>query len=327
MFILDTYKLLPGDVVLTAETRVRSKAVRKATKSSFSHAMLYLGGSSYIHSDSAGVHSGNTQRLLFSGQSQAQVLRLCNRQDAQITTICMFSRTQIGKEYSIPEAVRSKKERNKNSTARSNRQFCSRLVAQAYANAGIFIVNNPDYCYPQDIANSPLMMEIADCVRKASAAEIEFAKSASPIDKQTEITNAILKRVRSLTGSDIQTFEQISAHLFKNPLHDEEISKIIQESGYLALWQIDYIKNPWRYDSAAFLALNVPRSQKLEVANAQRNAAMNQLNQFHFMYSQFVQLWRKKKLQYFALNITLYLKLKEITKARVDAAEYVLANA
>lgn len=327
MFILDTHKLLPGDVVLTAETRIRSKAVRKATKSSFSHAILYLGSSSYIHSDGAGVHSGNTQRLIFTEQTQAQVLRLCNHQDAQIMAICMFARTQIGKEYSVPEAVRSKIERDKNSKARSNRQFCSRLVAQAYANAGIFIVNNPDYCYPQDIADSTLLMKIDDCVRKASSEEIEFANSVSPIEKQKEITNAIFKSVRALTGSDIQTFEQISAHLFENPLHDKEISKIIQESGYLDFWQVDFIKNPWHYDSAAFFALNVPRSQKLEVAKAQRDAASNQLNQFQFMHSQFIQLWQKKQLLYFALNIALYLKLIELTKARVAAAEYVLDNA
>jgi len=326
MFILDTYKLLPGDVVLTAEKRIRSKAIRKATKSSFSHAMLYLGGSSYIHSDGAGVHSGNTQRLLFSEQSQAQVLRLCNRQEAEITTICMFARTQIGKEYSVPEAIRSKTERDKNSTARLNRQFCSRLVAQAYAKAGLLVVTNPDYCYPRDIANSPLLMKILYCVRKTSAEEIEFARSENPITKQTEITNTIFKTIRSLTGSDIQTFEQISAYLLKNPLYDKEISKIVQDSGYLTLWQTDFIKNPWHYDSAAFLALNIPQSQKLEFANEQRDAAINQLNQFYWMYLQYAQLWQKKQFEYFAINIDLYLKLIELAKARIAAADSVLVN-
>ncbi len=327
MFILDTHKLLPGDVVLTAETRIRSKAVRKATKSSFSHAILYLGGSSYIHSDGAGVHSGNTQRLLFPEQSQAQVLRLCNRQDTQIAAICMFARTQIGKEYSVPEAVRSKIERNRISTARLNRQFCSRLVSQAYANAGISIVNNPDYCYPQDIADSLLMMQVNNCVREATTEETEFATSASPLDKQTEITNAILKSVRALTGSDIQTFEQISAHLFENSLHDNAITKIVQESGYLDFWKIDVIKNPWHYDPELFLGLNIPPSQKLEVAKAQRDGATSQLDQFKFMYSQFMQLWQKKQLRYFALNIALYRNLIELTEARIAAAEYALANA
>jgi len=327
MFILDTHKILPGDVVLTAEAGTRSKVVRKATNSSFSHAILYLGGSSYIHSDGSGVHSGNTQRLLFTEQSQALVLRLCNRQDTQITTMCMFARTQIGKEYSVPEAVRSKLKRNKSSIARSNRQFCSRLVSQAYAYAGIFIVKNPDYCYPQDIAESPLMMTLEDCVQSASVEEIEFAKSDSPLDKQTAITNSILREIRALSGADIQTFEQVSAYLFENPQHDQEISKILQESGYLYFWQIDVQKNPWHYDSEAFLALKVPRLQKLEVANAQRDAAENQLKQFQFMYMQYMQLWQKKQLQYFVLEISLYLKLIELTKSRVTAAEYVLANA
>lgn len=324
MFILDTQQLLRGDVVLTAETRMRSKAVRKATKSSFSHAILYLGSSSYIHSDGAGVHSGNTQRLLFAEQSQAQVLRLCNRQDTQITAICMFARGQVGKEYSVPEAVRSKIERNKTSSARSNRQFCSRLVSQAYANAGISIVNNPDYCYPQDIANSPLMMQVNNCVREATTEEIEFANSPSLLDKQTEITNAILKSVRALTGSDIQTFEQISAHLFQNSLHDNEITKIFQESGYLDLWKIDVIKNPWHYNPQLFLELGILPSQKLEFAKVQCDGAIRQLEQFKFMYSQFMHLWQKKQLRYFLINIELYRHLIRLTKDRIAAAEHVL---
>lgn len=327
MFILDTSKILPGDVVLTAETRTRSKMVRKATNSSFSHAILYLGGSSYIHSDSSGVHSGNTQRLLFTEQSQALVLRLRDRQDAQIATMCMFARTQIGKEYSIPEAVRSKVKRNSSSVARSNRQFCSRLVSQAYAYAGIFVVKNPDYCYPQDIAESSLMRTVEGCIRSASIEEIEFTKSDSPLAKQTAITNSILKEIRALSRTDIQTFEQVSAYLLENPQHDREISRIFQESGYLHFWQIDVHKNPWHYDPEAFLALDVPRSQKLEVASAQRDAAANQLEQFQFMYMQYMQLWQRKQLQYFTLEIALYLKLIDLTKSRVSAAEYVLANA
>lgn len=327
MFILDSPKLLPGDVVLTAEARIRSKAVRKATKSSFSHALLYLGGSSYIHSDGSGVHSGNTQRLLFDEQSQGLVLRLCDRQDAKIMSICMFARTQIGKEYSVPEAVRSKYKRNKNSIANSNRQFCSRLVSQAYASAGIQIVKNPDYCYPKDIADSPLMMIVDGCVRSASADEIDFAESDSPLDKQAAITNSILSDIRLVSGTDIQTFEQVASYLLEHPQHDQEISEIFQKSGYLVFWQIDVQKNPWHYDSEAFLALDVPRSQKLEVAKEHRSAAEAQLDQFQFMYMQYLQLWQKAQLKYFALEIALYLRLIELTKSRVAAAEYVLANA
>lgn len=76
MFILDTVKLVPGDIVLTTRDAPISKAIRKATASAFSHALLYVADHSYIHSDGDGVHSGNTQRLLFSDASHAMVLRL-----------------------------------------------------------------------------------------------------------------------------------------------------------------------------------------------------------------------------------------------------------
>lgn len=327
MFILDASKILPGDVVLTAETRTLSKIVRKATHGSFSHAILYLGDSSYIHSDGAGVHSGNTQRLLFSRESQALVLRLRDRQDTQITTMCMFARTQIGKEYSVLEAARSKLKRNSSTVAHSNRQFCSRLVSQAYAHAGIFVVKNPDYCYPQDIAKSTLMMTVKSCVKRASFEEIEFAKSDNPIAKQTAITNSIIKDIKTLSGTDIQTFEQVSNYLLENEKHDQEITRILQESGYLSFWQIDFQKNPWRYDPEAFLALNVKKQKKLEIAGANMEAAKSQKKQFTFMYVQYMQLWNRKKLKYFSLQIDLYITLINLTDYRIAAAEYVLANA
>jgi hypothetical protein len=326
MFILDTLKLLPGDVVLTSEMSVQSKMVMKVTNSSFSHALLYIGASVYIHADSFGVHSGNLQRLLFAKQSQVQIFRLRDRQEEKMAGICLFERTEIGKQYSVSEALRSKMKRNSSSEANSNRQFCSRLVAQAYAEAGINIVNNPDYCYPQDIINSLFMMKVRDCEQTLSDKEIEMVKSPGAIDIQTKVINNLLKNIRTLTNADIQTLGQLTRYLYQYPEYDHAISKILQSSGYLSLWQIDIKECPWNYDSIKFLARDGSRSSKFEYANLLKEGAMNLLEVFLFMHTQHTQLWQQKQLHYFVLTRALYKRLIELATIKIATAEYVLAH-
>lgn len=221
MFILDADRLRVGDIILTADQTLRSKGIRLATGGSFSHAMLYVADHSYIHSDSDGVHSGNTQRRLFSALGDAAVLRLRNPDPSAVERACVYARTQVGKQYSKTEAFRSRKFRDAAERMEdSNRQFCSRLVAQAYLVAGVPLVPNADYCYPSDFATSQLLQAVAAPLRQAHLAEIEFAHSESPIERQTRANNFILDEVRKLSGSDIQTFEQLPHFLVQNPKHD-----------------------------------------------------------------------------------------------------------
>ncbi len=142
MFILDADHLRVGDIILTADQTLRSKGIRVATGGSFSHTMLYVANHSYIHSDGDGVHSGNTQRRLFSKLGDAAVLRLRNPDASAVERACMYARTQVGKQYSKTEAMRSRKLRDAEQLEDSNRQFCSRLVAQAYSFAGVPLVPN-----------------------------------------------------------------------------------------------------------------------------------------------------------------------------------------
>ena len=97
MFILDLNKIEEGDVLLTSQKGLISKTVRVFTNSNFSHAILYVGYGSYIHSDSLGVHSSNIQRLIFQDPENVTVLRPINSKVAKDVT--MFARSQIGKEY------------------------------------------------------------------------------------------------------------------------------------------------------------------------------------------------------------------------------------
>lgn len=325
MFILDADRLRVGDIILTAEQTLLSKGIRAATGGSFSHAMLYVADHSYIHSDTDGVHSGNTQRRLFSALGDAAVLRLRNPDAPAVERACSYARTQVGKQYSKAEAVRSRKFRDSAEQLEdSNRQFCSRLVAQAYSFAGVPLVPNADYCYPSDFVNSQLLQAVAAPLRQAHAAEIEFAQSESPIERQTRATNFILDEVRKLSGLDIQTFQQLPDFLIQNPQHDAAVCKIVKASGYLDFWKEDVLRNPWRYDAVEFQKLPVPSGERERVAQRELAAAEQQLQQFTFMYGQYMTLWQRARLNYFATELQLYMHLIDVAKQRIEAARQVL---
>lgn len=327
MFILDSNHLRIGDIILTADKTLLSKGIRKVTGSSFSHAMLYVADHSYIHSDGDGVHSGNTQRRLFAAQGDATVLRLRNPDILAVERACIYARTQIGKQYSKAEAIRSRKFRGTAEQLEdSNRQFCSRLVAQAYADVGVTLVPNADYCYPSDFANSQLLQVVEAPLRRASAAEIAFAQSESPIERQTRATNFILDEVRKLSGRDTQTFEQLPAFLIENPQHDQSVCALMKASGYLDFWREDLLRSAWRYDATKFQQLALPGSERKQLAQQELFAAQQQLQQFMFMYDQYMDLWQRTKLGYFTINLQLYLNLINVTKRRVDAALQVITE-
>jgi permuted papain-like amidase YaeF/Yiix C92 family enzyme len=108
MRCLDESLLLPGDIILSTQDHFVSKAIRKATKSDISHAMLYVARGSVIDSTGEGVHARNTQRLFYGADCAIHVRRLvANLSDKQLDTVIRYARNQIGTRYSMNEAMRS----------------------------------------------------------------------------------------------------------------------------------------------------------------------------------------------------------------------------
>lgn len=324
MFILDTNCLHVGDIILTAEKTLPSKGIRAVTGGSFSHAMIYVADHSYIHSNTDGVHAGNTQRRLFAKQVDAAVLRPQCADASTVERACEFARSQVGKQYSKVEAVRSTKFRDAaEQSENSNRQFCSRLVAQAYAYAGLELVPNANYCYPSDFAASPHLTAVVQPLRRASADEIEFAQSESPLERQTTATNFIFDEVRKLSGIDIQTFEQLPAFLIGNPIHDQAVCTIVQQSGYLDLWKQEVLSNPWRYNADEFRTLPLSVGERKLTAQRELRGAEQQLQQYTHVFSQYVTLWQRINLSYFLAQMQLYNHLMNATKLRIDVAREI----
>tara|TARA_R110001592_G_scaffold311518_1_gene586399 strand:+ start:1716 stop:2687 length:972 start_codon:yes stop_codon:yes gene_type:complete len=322
MYILEMSLLKAGDIILTAQVGAISKAVRIATFGKFSHAILYVGHGSYIHSDGQGVQSDNIQRLLFEKETHAEVCRVLDT--SYVNKAVMFARSQIGTSYSVKEAARTKNPVYKGE--KLNRQFCSRLVAQSYEYSGLKLVKNVDYCTPKDLQKSSHTNSIHGCLRLASEKEVEFAMSDSPLQRQTEITNSILKFVRTLTGSDIQSFESLDQFVIENPKHDWDVTSIVMNSGYLTLFDYELTQNPWRYDGQLFLSLDIDEQYKIEMAELELESAEDQVQLYSHNYLMCQNVRAHLPLRYFEMKMDLYKKLINLMNKRIDAARFVIEN-
>jgi hypothetical protein len=134
------------------------------------------------------------------------------------------------------------------------RQFCTRFVAQVYADSRINIVPNHDYCSPADIENSLSLTKMTNMLKEGSVAEIELAlEKETLIESQTDSTFIFLEGVRKLTGFDIQTFDDVNNFLLGNPGNDSEINSLINKSEYFQLGDLEKEKNILMYNPDTFL--------------------------------------------------------------------------
>lgn len=328
MYILEQSSLKQADIILTSEFSVISKGVRLTTLGKYSHAILYAGSGSYIHSDSNGVHSGNIQRLLFKKESNVIVLRSPLLTSDEKEKICNFARNEVGKEYSVKEAVKTKNPLN--NTVNLTKQFCSRLVAQSYAFVNKDLVNNPNYCSPKDIYKSNNLNNVKNYVRQASSEEIEFSKTFDVNKRQEIITNELLKKIRNISNSNIQTIEEVVTYLVKNKEFDLKFSDIIKQSGYLTMYQYELDTNPWRYDKNEFLKLPYSRNELINIAYNHQNFFSENKKRYTNMFKHYYKLNLQYNLKYCQININLYMKLlndiSQLETTMKDVIQHLSSN-
>ncbi|WP_294307362.1 YiiX/YebB-like N1pC/P60 family cysteine hydrolase [uncultured Chryseobacterium sp.] len=321
-YIFDLNKIQEGDILLLNSDPRLSAIMKDKTGSVYHHAMLYTGGSSHIHSNKGpGVQAENTRRMLFNNIEDAIALRLRNpKDDYLIRQIIDRARTKIGTEYSGEEAKRTVQGHSE-SDFDPNRQFCTRFVAQAYAEGGVDIVKDPNYCTPFDLTNSEALLVIDDVLKVASLAEVSYANEENTVlDKQIQINNHILSNVRKISQEDIQTINQITEYVIANPLHDEEITALIEQSGYLDLWKIDIEKNPKNYNFEIFIKEVEEKkwlSASLKLADTAKRSLQRYETNLHF----YTQQYKIHNLAYIKMHIKLYEKLVEITNQMMDVAK------
>lgn len=318
MKCLDETKLLPGDIILSTEDHYVSKAIRAATKSDISHAMIYVANCSIIDSTGEGVHARNTRRMFFNDSCAVYVRRLAaGLSDEQRELIINFARNQIGTRYSKRDAVRSAVGTTKSP---SRQQFCSRLVAQAYATVGIWLADSIDYCTPNEVKNSSPLVAVADAVLPVR--DEDFASVKLDLDTNDvvrEATNKLLDFART-RNAEIECFDDVNAYLVSNPADDEFFAKFYDDSGYLIAWKTEFNKNRWQYEFPLLATMPGTRLEKRDYCVGVVEDHAEVLVRHEGNRAGYTVLRDKFGLRTFATLVTLYEKLVDLQFARRGVA-------
>ncbi|MDX8548031.1 YiiX/YebB-like N1pC/P60 family cysteine hydrolase [Mesorhizobium sp. VK25A] len=244
----ETFKIdsvRPGDILFTARPGT-SKAIRIATHGIVSHAMICVQHGSFIDSTMDGVQARNLQRELFEDDEKAFHFRLKEPVAPEVlSNVIDYARAEIGARYSLSEAIRSVRGAHKPG---SKCQFCSRLVATVYKRAGIDLVPNTDYCSPEDLRRSPLLVEVPVETEIVSPEEVEWSKDrGNSINAMHIAQNAVLAAARTV-DPNVENFNDLYSLLVNRPDADQVMATALRDSGYLDLWRMEVALYPWRYD-------------------------------------------------------------------------------
>ena len=317
MLLLNDESLQPGDIILTSAPGKASRFIRTATRSQYSHAMLYVASNAAIHSDLAGVHAANLQRLTFSSENKPLVLRLKNPLEQEsIRRLCNYARSLIGTQYSIPQAATSALARKQDYIRKTNRQFCSRLVAEAYAEVSIKLVQNPSFCFPSDLINYDLLTQVDAPLRPVDRIDAKYLNRPNPLEFHIDLTNELFRRLREASDEDIQSQDQVVECLLRRPQLDQDFSDVLLSSGYSEMWRSDLAANPWRYHRSTREKTSISEALRLlEVRESTKD-----LRQFRQVAHDYNVLFGASPRQYFLIMRTLYLDLYAVQSIRLQLA-------
>ena len=243
-FKLDNIK--PADILLTARPQVSGKVVRLATDGMVSHAMICVQHSSFIDSTMEGVLAKNLQRELFHDDERLYHFRL-RESIAQTTlmSILDYARSQVGTRYSLMEAARSVR---KIREPRLKRQFCSRLVARAYRQAGLDLVPDADYCSPEDLRKSSMLVELPVATEFVPEEEALWWQTSPSAVEQTHKAYKELFALVRIEAPEVENFDDLLELRLLRPELDTVVVEAMRRSGYLDVWRVEHEQHPWRYD-------------------------------------------------------------------------------
>lgn len=315
---LDPAKLRPGDVILTSDNSPISRAIRKASRSDISHAMIYVQSHSIIEADRSGVHARNIQRLHFPADRALYVLRpQPPLSPAEVEAVVSSARNKIGSQYTIAEAAQSISPIRAKA---GRRQFCSRLVGQAYADAGRVLGRNPNYLSPGDLLKCPGFERVDGATLGVYDDEAVWADQNDLTTVMAEATNAVLGDVRKLDPG-VQTFEDVVTLLVAKPHHDGAVLTAYKSSGYLEVWRRHIDATPWHYSLEVMNHVARQAGAEMEaycvetVTNREGNNDRYRRN-----LSGYAQLYAKHRLQTFGELVQLYRQLVEMDEQRLETA-------
>ncbi|MCI5122910.1 MAG: hypothetical protein D3925_00145 [Candidatus Electrothrix sp. AR5] len=234
--------LQKGDIVLTTSTAKKpSGVIRTVSRSDISHAMICVAYGSVIDSTGEGVQARNIQKMIYDDSSPIYILRPKEiLPETVIIEVVNFARSQIGTRYSKSEAALSVFPKLIKKGGR--KQFCSRMVAKAYSSVGINLVDNPDYCTPEDIKKSEQLEFVAPSFILVNKEDVDDTTEGF-----RDVTNKLLVKLRDL-DEKIESLNDVHDLVVQRPDLDANIAQSLRDSGFLEYWRIEVLRFPWRYD-------------------------------------------------------------------------------
>lgn len=323
---IDISKLQKGDIILTTAKKIMSFGIRLFTWSDISHAMIYVAHGSVMDSTGDGVCARNIEKTLYPDACSIHVFRLKKTlSDSELRRVINYVRSETAAPYDTTEAMLSlfkpDKEGGKN-------QFCSRLVARAYASVGVYLHEKPDHCTPGDIQRSELVEEVEGVVISLSDAEVEAAQAIPDTTiGYREVQKKLMSMIRAHKSS-VRTENDIIAALIKNPELDDVFEKAYRESGYLTYWRVDVERFPFRYNIVGLAQLYHSASNKDEVIEYARRVvhddAAGQYDHWKTCSSELNELSRKFALKTIRQLAETYMQICFYHRLRVEAAKALL---
>lgn len=335
-YFLNTNKLQPGDVILERGTGIHSELIVNKTQGNFSHAMLYVGGTIIEATVQGGVYSRVPNRVYVHDSAHLSVLRLSKGlTDEEISRLCRYARNLSGSAYSIREAyIAGQNDRPEYTLTRG--QFCSRLVAQAYASIGIIISDNIDFCSPADIERSNLFTKPVNMIHQGSQEEIAFVlEGGTHADHLKRAVKWVRKAKRILFKNNIRnircpdrdeeikisTINDIYLAVLQNSTNkdvDESIAAAMIELGYDQGPFDDEKHNPYRYSYIEFCKIYMRMSDYEMRHNINNEFArdagelIDRINNYVQSYNNYTGSNSLKILRVdFEINLNMIKKLKE----------------
>ncbi|GKT25875.1 YiiX/YebB-like N1pC/P60 family cysteine hydrolase [Acidovorax sp. SUPP3334] len=312
----DVDRVQLGDIVLTTTRKLKSLLIQVGVRADISHAMLCVGHASVIDSTPEGVQARNLARIVIEAGCSAYVLRPKKPLSAdQLNAVITYTRGHVGARYSIGNAVKSLGLK----VAPGRRQFCSRLVAQAYESAGVYLSQKPAFCTPGDLLRCELLAPVFDAMFEPSTEEEAVRREADPVKEMRDATNALLDGARKVVPC-IESLNDIDAHLIEHPQDNARMVEAIHASGYLELWRTQVARTPWHYDVDQLIAHHVPESAAQDYCADVVEEEVRNPNHYAPMRSAYMLYHMRYPLEYFRLKVELYTVLAKNHAQRLRVA-------
>ena len=254
-YIFNPYVLLPGDILLM---NTYEEIFREKMKCQYEHAAIYVGDAYFMEANGAYVVMNHIYSYAFREQNHACVLRLKKYSEKNLSNIARNARKQMGREYAnTRELIYARLRKDSEIKDSSNRSFCSRLVAQSYADEGINVLPNADYCEPDDFLNSDMLTIIKDGVVPISndLLNVVINNQKYREDKEIESPNAeMFKELSGLYEEDIQDLTQFLQASINKPHLDEQAIDVVKSSDMFKHMVMINKEMPWFMDDKSFLS-------------------------------------------------------------------------